>query len=118
MPSYLILIYGDEQRWDAMSSDEEQQIHDGHRAFRQLAGSAVHAAGELEPSTAAVTLRRGPNGALAVTDGPFLETKEVVGGFYLVETASRAEAVDCASKLAEAVQDHSGVEIIPLVGRG
>jgi hypothetical protein len=117
MPSYLILIYGDEQRWNAMSKDEEQQIHEGHRAFQKMAGAAVRAVGELEPSTAAVTLRRGPEGRPVVSDGPFLESKEVVGGFYLVDAADRDEVIAYARNLAEALHDHSGVEIIPLLHR-
>jgi len=118
MPSYLILIYGDEQRWNAMSPDEEQQIHAGHRAFQQMAGAAVRAVGELESSTTAVTLRRGPDARPVVSDGPFLESKEVVGGFYLVDAADRDEVLAYANNLAEAVHDHSGVEIIPLLERG
>jgi hypothetical protein len=117
MPSYLILIYGDEQRWDAMSPDEEQQIHAGHRALQAKAGAAVRAVGELESSTKAVTLRRGADGRPAVSDGPFLETKEVIGGFYLVDAADRDEVVAYASNLAEVLHDHSGVEIIPLLQR-
>jgi hypothetical protein len=117
MPGYLILIYGDEQRWNAMSPEEEQQIHAGHRAFQEMAGTAVRAVAELEPSSAAVTLRRGTDGSPVLSDGPFLESKEVVGGFYLVDAADRAEVVRYASNLAEALQDHSGVEIIPLLQR-
>ena len=117
MPSYLILIYGDEQRWNAMSPDEEQRIHAGHRALQAKAGAAVRAVGELEASTKAVTLRRGPSGEPVVSDGPFLESKEVVGGFYLVDAADQDEVVDYATNLAEAVHDHSGVEIIPLLQR-
>ncbi len=117
MPGYLILIYGDEQRWTAMSPDEEQQIHAGHRALQARAGAGVRAVAELEPSTRAVTVRRGPDGRPAVSDGPFLESKEVVGGFYLIDAADRDEAVSYASELAEAVHDHSGVEIIPLLER-
>jgi hypothetical protein len=52
-----------------------------------------------------------------VSDGPFLESKEVVGGFYLVDAADRDEVVGYANHLAEAAHDHSGVEIIPLLRR-
>ena len=65
----------------------------------------------------ATTLRAGRGGAPAATDGPFLESKEVVGGFYLVEAADRDEVTAYASLLAEAAHDHSGVEIAPLVPR-
>ena len=48
-------------------------------------------------------------------DGPFAETKEMLGGFYLVDVPEKADAVALASLLAEARADHSGVEVIPLV---
>jgi hypothetical protein len=79
MAQYMVLLYGNEQRWDSMSPDEAQQIDDGHRAFRAKAGAAILASGELEPTTVAVTVRAGSNGHFLVSDGPFLETKESRG---------------------------------------
>jgi hypothetical protein len=118
MAQYLILIYGNEQRWDSMPSQEMRQIDDGHRAFRAKAGAAILASGQLESSTTAVTLRAGSGGDYLVSDGPFQETKELVGGFYLVEASDRDEVVSLASLLAEVRHDHSGVEITPLVEQG
>jgi hypothetical protein len=115
MAKYLVLIYGNEQRWDEMSPDEMQQIDEGHRAFRARAGEAILASGQLESTTMAATLRASSEGRPTVTDGPFLETKEVVGGFYLLEVSDRDTAISLASGLAEARHDHSGVEITPLV---
>jgi hypothetical protein len=115
MPNYLILIYGDERRWDGMSPDEIRQIDDGHRTFRAKAGSAILSSGQLESTSKATTLRAGSTGTAAVTDGPFLESKEVLGGFYLVEAADRDVVISYASTLAETAHDHGGVEIIPLV---
>lgn len=117
MAKYLLLIYGNEQRWQGMSGQEMAQIDEGHRAFHTKAATAILASGQLEPSTMATTLRAGSNGRPAVTDGPFLETKEVVGGFYLVEAKDLDEVIALASGLAEASHDHSGVEIVPLVQR-
>lgn len=118
MAKYLVLIYGDEQRWDAMSPQERQQIDDGHRAFQARAGAAVLAAGELEPTGTATSLRAGSGERRTVTDGPFLETKEALGGFYLLEAADLDEAISLAGGLAEVSHDHSGVEVRPLVQRG
>jgi hypothetical protein len=115
MPNYLVLIYGDEQRWETMAAEEMRQIDDGHRRFRAEAGPAIIASGQLESTGLATTLHAGSGGAPVVTDGPFLETKEVLGGFYLVAASDRDEVVAQATKLAEAGHDHSGVEIIPLV---
>jgi hypothetical protein len=118
MARYLVLIYGNEQRWDSNSPEEWQQIEDGHIAFHAKAGPAILASGQLESSATAVTLRAGPGGEYLATDGPFLETKEVVGGFYLVEATDRDEVTSYASLLAEVRHGHSGVEITPLVDHG
>jgi hypothetical protein len=113
MAKYLILIYGNEQRWDEMTPEEIQQIDDGHRAFKAKAGQAILAAGQLEPTATATSLRAGSGGRPAVTDGPFLETKEVLGGFYVLEASDLDEAISLAGGLAEVSHDHSGVEVRP-----
>ncbi len=117
MAKYLILIYGNEQRWDGMTPEEMSQIDEGHRAFHTKPKGTVLASCQLESSTMATTLRAGADGRPAVTDGPFLETKEVLGGFYLVEATDLDQVIAWASGLAEASHDHSGVEIVPLVQR-
>lgn len=118
MAKYLILIYGDEQRWSAMGAEERAEIDEGHRAFQARAGAAVLAAGELAASTTATSLRAGAGGRPAVTDGPFLETKEVLGGFYLIEAPDLDAAIALSSGLTEVAHDHSGVEVRPLVHHG
>lgn len=118
MTQYLILINGDEARWAAQSAEQRRKIDDGHRGFWERAGASVIASGELEPSTRAVTLRTGADGALVQTDGPFAEAKEVIGGFYVIEAPDRDHAVALAAGLAEARQGHGGVEIRPLVDHG
>ncbi len=117
MAKYLILIYGDEQRWDNRTPQEAQRVDDGHRAFRTRAGTAVLASGELEAASTATSVRAGQSPErLSVTDGPFLETKEGLGGFYVVEAADLDEAIGLAGLLEEVTTDHSGVEIRPLRG--
>ena len=117
MSKYMLLIYGNEQRWESISPEEMAEIDAGHVAFQKLAGDRILASGQLEPSSTATTVRGGSD-APAVTDGPFLETKEVVGGFYLLEAADLDEAVALSRGLAEARHDHSGIEIKPLVEHG
>jgi hypothetical protein len=114
MAKYLVLIYGNEQRWDAMSREEMRQIDEGHRALRAKAGDAILASGQLQPTSLATTVRAGSAGRPVVSDGAFLETKEVVGGFYLLDVANRDEALSLVSLLAEVRHDHSGVEVVPL----
>lgn len=118
MPNYMILIYGDEQRWDTIGAAEMKEIDEGHRLFRERAGAAIRSSGQLESSNTAATLRAGEGEKPLITDGPFLETREVVGGFYVIEAADRDEAISLASCLAEIRHEHSGVQVHPLVDHG
>lgn len=118
MARYLILIYGDEARWNTMSAAERQQIDDGHRAFRAKAGTAVLSSGQLESSETATTLRGIDQNIPVITDGPYAEAKEVLGGFYVVRAENLDEAIGYAGVLAEVAHDHSCVEVRPLVDHG
>ncbi|MEH1168923.1 YciI family protein [Micromonospora sp. CPCC 205539] len=118
MAKYLILIYGDERQWAAMSPQEMQERDEAHGAFYAAAGPAVLDGQELEPATIATTLRTDRAGRLTTTDGPFLETKEAVGGYYLIEAADLDEVIGLASQLYEVSAGHSGVEIRPVVDHG
>ncbi|NGN67640.1 hypothetical protein G5C51_27530 [Streptomyces sp. A7024] len=119
MAKYLVLIYGDEQRWANMSPAESAQIDEGHRAFAAKAGAAILGSGQLQASGTAVTVGGAGSGDRPlISDGPFMETKEVIGGFYILETADLDEATALASTLTEASHDHSAVEVRPLVDHG
>jgi hypothetical protein len=115
MAKYLLLIYGDDQRWAAMSAEERQELDEGHRAFQAAAGSAIVEGHELEPAPIATSLRTDPTGRLTTTDGPFLETKEALGGYYVLEASDLDEVIGLASRLPEVSAGHSGVEIRPVV---
>ena len=117
MAKYLILIYGDEQAWATAAPERQQRTDDGHAAFAAKAGTAVLGGAELQPSSTATTLRGSSATAPTVTDGPFLETKEGLGGFYLLEAADLDEAISLAALLPEVSEDLSGVEIRPVVHR-
>ncbi|MEJ3744575.1 YciI family protein [Actinomycetes bacterium KLBMP 9797] len=115
MAKYLILIYGDERQWAAMSPQETEALRAAHGAFAAAAGTALLSGQELAPASGATTLRAGASGQVLTTDGPFLETKEAVGGYYLVEAAGLDEVIALASRLYEASAGHSGIEIRPVV---
>jgi hypothetical protein len=118
MAKYLILIYGDEQQWDAMTP-EQRTAHDAaHGVFRAAAGSRVLGGHELELAPMATTLRTDGAGGVTTTDGPFLEAKEAVGGYYLVEAKDLDEVLELAARLPEVHASHSGVEIRPIVEHG
>jgi hypothetical protein len=118
MAKYMILIYGDAQQWGAMSP-EQREAHDAaHAAFSTKAGSKIVGGQELELATMATSLRSDGAGRVTTTDGPFLETKEALGGFYLLEAADLDEVIGLASQLPEVHDSHSGVEIRPVVDHG
>jgi len=118
MTKFMILIYGDAEQWAAMSP-QEQRAHDAaHAAFAKAAGKRIVGGEELELAPRATTVRKGPAGRVITTDGPFLETKEALGGFYLLEAADVDEVIALASQLPEVAAGHSGVEIRPVVDHG
>ena len=111
---YLCLIYDDERVVDAMSPEERHTRHVRYfDATRQMREAGQHVAGEaLHPASTATTVRiRG--GRLSATDGPFAETREQLGGFYLIEADDHDEAVRIAATLPSA---HTGsIELRPVV---
>ena len=94
MGRYLILLYQDETSHDAIGEDEQRALLAAHGRFQGAHGDVVQGGGWLAP-TATATALRGPGLApdfaagsdAEVTDGPFVETKEALAGFYLVEAA-------------------------------
>lgn len=114
MAKYLLLIYGDEQIWESMSAQEQKEVEAGHAAFAAAAGDAVLAGHELLPTTTATTLRGTVSGRPTPTDGPFIEAKEALGGYYVVEAPDLDAVVALAERLPEAAVGHSGVEIRPI----
>ena len=103
MAEFLILIYGDEQLWEQETEQDNLEKDAGHRAFVAAVAGGLRDGKQLAASSAATTLRaRG--GKPWATDGPFAESKEVLGGYYLIEVADRAEAVRLAGHAARADQ--------------
>jgi hypothetical protein len=96
MPRYLLLLHGDEDGELELSAEERCAIVAGHRELiAELAAAGALVASEaLTASSRARVVRNG-----SVTDGPFAETKEVVGGFYVVECASDEDAVAVAKRI-------------------
>ncbi|MFI7542705.1 YciI family protein [Actinoplanes sp. NPDC049599] len=115
MAKYLLLIYGVENEWAGETPAELERKDAGHRWFAATAGAAVTGGHELMPPETATSLRRGDTaGRPLVTDGPFLETKEGIGGYYVLEAADLDAAIALAALLPELADGHSGVEIRPI----
>lgn len=113
MASYMLLIFGDAQHWAAMT-DEQREAHSAaHESFKAAAGPKAVGGSALEPAPMATTLRSDGADGVIITDGPFLETKEAVGGYYLLEASDLDEVIKLASLLPEVHASHSAVEIRP-----
>jgi hypothetical protein len=113
---YMLLIYDDEQAWANLPEDERNGLYAEYGAFTTElteTGSLV-AAGQLQPTAAATTVRS-RKGDQLVTDGPFAETKEQLGGYYLIDVESMDEALEWAAKIPSA--RFGSIEVRPLVLR-
>ena len=109
---YLALIYGDASRWESLSEEERAAVYARYGAFgdeAREAGVLVDGA-ELASATTATTVRV-RDGETLVTDGPFVESKEALGGYYLLDCASIEDAVDWAARIPGA--DHGAIEVRP-----
>jgi hypothetical protein len=106
---YLLLIYEDEKRF-AQGFDPAEMEQYG--AFGQKHAGAIKGGNALQPTTTAKTVRV-RNGETVATDGPFAETKEQLGGFYLVEATSTDEAVSMAAQIPGA--RFGSVEVRPIM---
>jgi hypothetical protein len=109
---YVALIYGDEAGWDALSEEEQQKVMGRYVALGQE--SIVSGGSELEDPDTATTVRV-RDGETLTTDGPFAETKEQLGGFYLLDCGSLDEALEFAARIPAA--ERGAVEVRPLVER-
>lgn len=100
---YALLIYQDEQAWENSSEAEKQACYEEHGRFGAVlkARNAHHGGEELHPTTTATTVRR-RGGEVLISDGPFAETAEQLGGLYIVEAADLDEAIELAKLLPEA----------------
>lgn len=109
---YALLIYGEEKVWASRDEDQRRENTAAHERFAAMLAErgALRGGSELEAASSATTLRR-LGGEVCVTDGPFAETREVIGGFYLIEAADLDEAIELARQLPEDV-----VEIRPIAG--
>jgi len=110
---YMTLIYSDQEQWAALSDDERHGMYAQYRALSQDAQEAGVMAGgnELGPTRDATTVRVRGDETL-VTDGPYAEVKEALGGYFLFECDSMDAALDWAARIPAA--EHGAVEVRPV----
>ncbi len=110
---YMLLIYHSEKAWNALADAQKMPVYQEYRALSEdLAKSGHYRAGdELQPTSTATTVRV-RDGKVLTTDGPFAETREQLGGFYLVEAKDLDEALAIAARIPSA-RDGS-IEVRPV----
>ena len=109
---YAALIYSPEGEWESRTEGEQAAIYKEYFALSEEQG--VFGGAELAASETATTVRV-RDGETLTTDGPFAETKEVLGGFYLLEADNLDDAIAFAARIPGA--RHGSIEVRPLVER-
>jgi hypothetical protein len=108
---YALLIYGSFDGWQELSEDERQQHMQEYMALAQR--PETRGGADLAEIATATTVRV-QDGETVTTDGPFVETKEFLGGLYLVECENLDDAIDFASKIP-AARTGGAIEVRPVV---
>jgi hypothetical protein len=114
---YMLLIHDDEKAWGTLSEAERQRIYGEYRQFGEHIKDAGHylAGAQLQPTSMATSVRV-RDGKRLVTDGPFAETREQLGGYYLVDAKDLDEAIGIAAKIPSA--SLGTIEVRPVVEMG
>jgi hypothetical protein len=115
MAQYLLLIYEDEKAYANPNPELWNQMMEAHGAFSRAVveqGGKVLGGEALQPTTTATSVRGEASGDKVVTDGPFVETKEALGGFYIVEASDLDQAIAFAKQCPAPA---GGVEVRPVM---
>jgi hypothetical protein len=113
MAQYVFLLYDSEDWFDNLTPEEWQQAMKLHGAFSEAvekAGARILGGEALDRSTTASTVRQREGAEPLVTDGPFIETKEALGGYYIVEARDLDQALELAKLCPSA-----NVEVRPVM---
>ena len=113
---YMLLIYTKESELEQLSPDAQQRIMEGHWAVMdETSRRGIYRGAEpLHPTSTATTVRV-QNGKVVTTDGPFAETKEQLGGYYILDCKDLDEAIAWAAKIPTCCGGGEGcIEIRPL----
>ena len=111
MAEYLILIYGDESVAENAALEDTNIMMKGHQEFGERNAAALRGGNALQSTATATAIRQDASGGFVVTDGAFAETKEALGGYYLVEAADLDEALALAKQVPIPA---GGVEVRPI----
>jgi hypothetical protein len=113
---YMLIMQLNPAAFDALTDEQRKEIMEGHGAFMDT----IKASGEMvetnaldEPSQSAVVRVR--DGLPVVTDGPYLESKEFMGGYYIVDCATRERALELAALIPDAAVEGLGIEVRTII---
>jgi hypothetical protein len=111
---YMLQIYSPEGHWDSLSEAERAALYEEYFALDRALGErgALVGSHELEPVTTATSVRV-RDGETLIADGPFAETKEQLGGYYVIEAETLDEAIEWAARIPSA--RHGTIEVRPVV---
>jgi hypothetical protein len=111
--TYLLMLYAEEAGWDRMAKAEQEQAMTAYKAYTEAlkqAGALV-GSNRLQPTSTATTVRL-TNGKSQVLDGPFADSKEQLGGYYLIDVPDLDAAISWASRCPGA--SHGTIEVRPV----
>jgi hypothetical protein len=115
MAKYMLLIYGNEAGFANPTPEQWDWMMKAHGAFAQAVveqGGQIISGDALAPTATATAVRGDASGGQVVTDGPFVETKEALGGFYIVEAADLDQAIAFAKQCPA---PDGGIEVRPIM---
>jgi hypothetical protein len=114
---YMLLIYGDEKAWTRLSKAEVDHVTGAYFAYtEEMRKAGAFVAGDPLKATDTATTVRARGGKTTHTDGPFAETKEQLGGYYLLEVPDLDAALRWAAKCPGAA--HGSIEVRPVMPMG
>ena len=111
---YLLMMYMNPETWESLSEDDRNAVFQGHDDFLKViveSGEMVGTKALADPSESTTVRVRG--GVPATTDGPYIEAKEFLCGYYVVDVASRERATELAALIPDA--RHTAVEVREVV---
>jgi hypothetical protein len=109
-------MYMNPEVWDGLSEQDKDDVMTGHGEFiRRIRESGEMISTQALDAPAKSAVVRVKNGMPAITDGPFVESKEFLAGYYLVECASQERAYEVAAMIPDAKIDGLGIEVRPVV---
>jgi len=113
---FLLIMHMNPAIWESLTEEERKAVQAGHGDFMDTvkeSGEMVSTVALSDPSQSAVVRVR--NGVPAVTDGPFLEAKEFLAGYYLIDCESKERALEIAALIPDAGVEGMGIEVRPVM---